>query len=135
MSSSYYEISGADRMDLEDALERLTLEEIRGTVADRVDEVLEDLRERKALGVNATTKDSLVDAVLVELRRRLAGSVLSEFVDEIGARGWELLSPARVREVRGRLRIYNAAAESALSKRKRSAKTTRGPRVKKLKET
>lgn len=133
MSSSYYEISGADRMDLEDALEDLTFEEIRGTIEEKVDEVLEDLRERKTLGVNATTKSSLVDAVLGELRRRFAGAVLAEFVDEIGARGWELLAPARVRAVRRRLAIYNAAAESALTKRNRSARTRR-PRVKKLKE-
>jgi hypothetical protein len=134
MSDSYHDLSSADRYDLEEALESLTYEEILGALFDKFESVLDDLKDRHVLGANDITRSSLRDAILEVFGRRLCGSVLAEFVDELGRRGWEVLPPARVREVRRRLTILNAAT-AALTKRKRSGNTTRRPRVKKLKET
>jgi hypothetical protein len=131
MSSSYFEISGADRMEIEDVLERLTLAEVKGALEEKLEELLEELREKRSLG-KASTKREVIDAVVAELRRVLGGALLYELVNELGALGWELVSPARVRVLRARLEIYNRMTES-LSRGKRSGRTRR-PRVKKLKE-
>ena len=141
MSERYLDIRTIDRMELDDVFRDEVVAKFRTDVGGILEDYFEE-HEGISWGKKkrAEIADAVADVVINFSNSRGDFSnecppTLANFVDELGRRGWEILTPERVLSVRRRLGIYNAAARSALSKRNRSAKTTRRPRVKRLKET
>jgi len=128
MAEMYDDLRGGDRVELEDVATGLFRDSLESAVEGAVAEVVESYSGDK---IGKKVGAEIVSTVLGQIPRRLPAS---ELIDELGRRGWELLPPAIVREVRRRLEVYETLHRTLAEKGVTRVKMQRKPRVKRLAE-